>query len=140
KYQRKIGMTYGAEATFQAISEDEWSMNAVQAYSDGVNAWINQLDSKNLPFEYKLLDYKPESWSPIKTAIFFMNMNQTLSFRSSTYANTRLKHVFGNEIAEALFPNSPEINEPIISKDRVWDFNPVIPTAPENDFIPNVVT
>ena len=140
KYQRKIGMTYGAEASFQAISEDEWSLNAVQAYSDGVNAWINQLDAKNLPFEYKLLDYKPESWSPIKTAIFFMNMNQTLSFRSSTYANTRLKHVFGKEIAEALFPNMPVINEPIISNDRVWDFSPTIPSIPENDFTPEIVT
>ena len=140
KYHRKIGMTYGAEASFNEISKDEWTLSAVQAYSDGVNAFIDQLDAKNLPFEYKLLDYKPESWAPIKTAIFFMNMNKTLSFRSSTYANTRLKHVFGKEMAEALFPNTPEINEPIISKDRIWDFNPGIPSIPENDFTPDIVT
>src|SRR5690554_2161664 len=70
KYQRKIGMTVGAEATFEAINKDEWTKNAVIAYSDGVNAWINQLNSQNMPFEYKLLDYEPEPWSPMKTAIF----------------------------------------------------------------------
>lgn len=141
RYQRKIGMTFGAEQTYSEILKDEWSTMTVQAYSDGVNAWIGQIDDKTLPFEYKLLDYHPEPWSPLKTAIFFMNMNQTLSFRTNTYGLTRLRQAFGKDLIEALFPNMPEILEPIVSKDTKWGhLNPSIPESPTDDFIPQVIS
>ncbi len=140
RYQRKIGMTFGAEQTYAEILKDEWSTMAVQAYSDGVNTWIDQIDDKTLPFEYKLLDYRPESWNPLKTAIFFMNMNQTLSFRTNTYGLTRLREAFGKNTIEALFPNLPEVLEPIVSKDTKWaHLNPSIPPSPADDFIPQVI-
>jgi penicillin amidase len=138
KHQRKIGMTFGAQNSLAAIMEDPKSREILEAYSDGVNAWVNQLDESNMPFEYKLLDYRPEPWSPLKTAIFFMNMNQTLSFRSDTYALTRLREAFGKDLIEILYPNTPEISEPIVSNDRVWDFEVDLPDAPESDFIPKV--
>lgn len=138
KHQRKIGMVHGAENTLSEMMEDPQTRAILEAYSDGVNAWISQLDESNMPFEYKLLDYRPEPWSPKKTAIFFMNMNQTLSFRTDTYALTRLREAFGKDLIEILYPNAPEISEPIVSNDRVWDFEANLPQAPETDFIPSV--
>lgn len=138
KHQRKIGMMHGAQNTLDAIMEDPTTRIILEAYSDGVNAWISQLNESNLPFEYKLLDYRPEPWSPLKTAIFFMNMNQTLSFRTDTYALTRLREAFGKELIETLYPNTPQISEPIVSNDRVWDFDVELPTPPDQDFIPQV--
>jgi penicillin G amidase len=138
RHQRKIGMTYGARNIMEAINEDETTKLLVQAYSDGVNAWINELDPKTMPFEYKLLDYSPEAWSPYKTAIFIMNMNQTLSFRTDTYALTRLRDAMGVALTQALFPDNPEIREPIISEDRVWDFTANLPEPPATAFIPRV--
>ncbi len=138
KHQRKIGMMYGAQNTLNSIMEDLTSREIIEAYSEGVNAWIDQMDESNMPFEYKLLDYRPEPWSPMKTAIFFMNMNQTLSFRSDTYALTRLREAFGRELIDILYPNSPEVGEPIVSNDRVWDFEVELPNVPEQDFMPQV--
>lgn len=138
RHQRKIGMVHGAENTLKAIMEDSQTREILEAYSEGVNAWINQLDDSTMPFEYKLLDYRPEAWSPMKTAIFFMNMNQTLSFRTDTYALTRLREAFGKDLIEILYPNYPEVSEPIVSNDRVWDFDVNLPQAPETEFIPNV--
>ncbi len=138
KHQRKIGMLFGAQNNLDAIMEDPSSRAIIEAYSRGVNTWINQLDDSSLPFEYKLLDYRPEPWTPLKTAIFFMNMNQTLSFRTDTYALTRLREAFGKDLIEILYPNAPEISEPIVSNDRVWDFKADVPVAPEEDFIPRV--
>ena len=45
---------------------DKETLGFVHDYTDGVNAYINQLDPMNYPVEYKLLDYSPEKWTPKK--------------------------------------------------------------------------
>lgn len=42
----------------------------VDAYTAGVNAYIKQLDPADLPFEFKLMNYVPEDWTPKKTYLF----------------------------------------------------------------------
>jgi len=60
----------------------------VDAYAEGVNAYIKSLKPEQLPFEYKLLDYKPELWTPLKTYLFLMYMSYDLAGRG---ANADLK-------------------------------------------------
>lgn len=56
------------------IAKEEWSRlpqetrEVLQAFADGVNAWIKQCgenESEKLPIEFDLLDDRPEPWSPI---------------------------------------------------------------------------
>lgn len=54
------------------IAKEEWSRlpqetrDVLQAFADGVNAWIMQCsENEKLPIEFDLLDYRPEPWSPI---------------------------------------------------------------------------
>jgi penicillin amidase len=70
RQERRRGMVYGAEQTIKKMSEDS-DLKFTQAYAEGVNSYVNQLDAKDLPVEYKLLDYKPEAWSPKKNRITF---------------------------------------------------------------------
>ena len=38
-------------------------------YRNGVNKYIESLDHNKIPLEYKILDYKPEKWTPMKTSL-----------------------------------------------------------------------
>ncbi|MFN9373202.1 MAG: penicillin acylase family protein [Planctomycetaceae bacterium] len=52
------------------IAAREWDLlpaetrTLVQAWTEGVNAWIGQVAGR-LPIEFDLLDYTPEPWSPV---------------------------------------------------------------------------
>ncbi|MFN5986181.1 MAG: penicillin acylase family protein, partial [Chitinophagaceae bacterium] len=64
KFFRRLGMVYGAEQTERMINETNPVMKAtVDAYTAGVNAYLNQLSPEDLPFEYKLMNYQPEAWT-----------------------------------------------------------------------------
>ena len=67
--ERRRGMGYGAEQSLAYMEEHDPEVLAyIQDYADGVNAYINQLQAKDYPVEYKLLDYAPEAWSPKKNS------------------------------------------------------------------------
>jgi penicillin G amidase len=143
RHQRRIGMTWGAERIHEYAMRDPQSAMILQAYSDGVNAWIETLTTARLPLEYKLLDYRPEPWSPQKTAIFYMNMNQTLTSSTNAYALTTMKSLLGAEVTAVLFPDYPPHLEPIVTAGTRWDFEPVDrprPNPDDPDFIPQFIS
>jgi len=70
QFQRRMGSVYGAEQSFEGMKQDPQAKVALEAYSDGINAYIASLSERELPLEYKLLNYKPEPWTPIKSALF----------------------------------------------------------------------
>jgi penicillin amidase len=67
---RRLGMITAAKAELDAIEKDSFVRKDCDAYTAGVNAWIGQLNAGSLPLEYKLLDYRPEPWNNLKTALF----------------------------------------------------------------------
>ncbi len=53
-----------AEKSYEIYSEE--AKKVLQNYADGVNAYIEYAKSKNkLPYEFTLLGYQPEQWTPI---------------------------------------------------------------------------
>src|SRR5688500_3256743 len=60
KETRRMGMVYAAENAVKEIEANPISKAGCDAYTAGVNAYINSLNYTSLPIEYKLLDYKPE--------------------------------------------------------------------------------
>jgi penicillin amidase len=79
RYMRRLGMGYGAAQALQVMQADPKTRMIVEQYTNGINAYIQTLDDSNLPFEYKLLDYKPEPWTPLKCALVLMNMSRLLN-------------------------------------------------------------
>jgi penicillin G amidase len=94
----------------------------LEAYSEGVNAFIKELSPKNLPFEYKLLGYEPEQWTPLKSALFLKNMSFVLASGSDELKMTNIANKYGKEITEQLFPNYPNQESPIIPTGTKTDF------------------
>lgn len=130
-YQRRIGMVYAAENAFKAAKNRPELLNIIQSYSDGVNHYIKSLDWDKYPLEYKILDYKPELWSTIKTFQFLKYMALDLSGRSSDLDNTKILKKIGYSNMENLFPQFPQFIDPVIPLSRKWEKPSILRKKPD---------
>ncbi|MCF6294124.1 MAG: penicillin acylase family protein [Flavobacteriaceae bacterium] len=120
RQERRRGMGFGADNVLKKMKEDPEVLTFLEAYRDGVNNYINQLQPKDYPVEYKLLDYAPEPWTIKKTALLLMYMTKMLAGGDSDLEYTNALRKFGKERFDLLYPDFFDINEPIIPKDTDW--------------------
>jgi penicillin amidase len=125
RYQRRMGMLYGAERMLEESKKDKKSHNALQAYSDGINAYIKNLKPKDYPIEFKILNYKPEPWTLLNSALLLKLMSATLAANSDEMKMTNILEVYGKEVVDNLFPDYPFKEDPIIPVGTAWDFIPI---------------
>ncbi len=59
---RTVGLNRIAQAEWLRLPDE--TCDVLQAFAEGVNAWIEQC-GEQLPIEFDLLDYRPEPWSPL---------------------------------------------------------------------------
>lgn len=133
---RRLGMPYGAEKAIQEIKKDPQIWAALNSYSDGVNAYISSLSPKDYPVEYKILDFTPEEWEPIKTAHLLKNMTRMLAGGSSDDQTSNTIAYFGEGFLEKFFTIKPKLNDPIIPPSKKWDFEVIPVQAPDSLFKP----
>lgn len=133
RYQRRMGMLYGAENSLKGMMADPTSKKMLLAYTQGINDYIRSLKESTLPVEYKLLDFKPEEWSPIKCALLLKQMSAVLAMGSDEFYMTNILHKYGPDITKDLFPDYPFREDPIIPVGTRWDFKSLpIPLPPTN--------
>ncbi|MCB9230734.1 MAG: penicillin acylase family protein [Bacteroidia bacterium] len=127
RLQRRRGLKYGAEKTVAALSEIPEMDLMITSYTDGINAWISQLKSRDYPIEYKLIDYQPEPWTKLKTCLLLKYMADMLTGWSEDFERTRALAAFGKEKYDLIYPLFPPTRDldPIIPKETPWDFVPV---------------
>lgn len=114
RMQRRIGLGYGAEKAEEFIRKDEKSSLLIQAYCNGVNAYIKSLHTAEFPLEYKLLDYTPEAWTPMKVALLLKNMANMLSVYEYDIENSNFIARFGIDEFRKLYPDFWSGDDPII--------------------------
>ncbi|WP_299223714.1 penicillin acylase family protein [uncultured Psychroserpens sp.] len=120
--QRRKGMLYGAENSLDVIKKDPKSLKYLEAYSDGVNAYINQLIPEDYPVEYKLLDYQPEAWNIDKTMHLLMYMTDMLCGGDKDLEYTNLLRELGKDRFDMLYPDFYDFHEPVIPSETDWSF------------------
>ena len=76
--QRRKGITYAAKRTLNKSISDKETFELLESYVRGINDFIESLDYASYPLEYKLLDYKPEKWSLLKTFILMESMSDMI--------------------------------------------------------------
>ncbi|MAD96844.1 MAG: penicillin acylase family protein [Flavobacteriaceae bacterium] len=132
--ERRRGMGYGADQSVAYMEKfDKETLQFVQDYADGVNAYIDQLTPEQYPVEYKLLDYGPEKWTAKKTALLLMYMTKMLAGYDDDLEYTNVLRQIGKENFDLLFPDFYDITDPVIPKETDWSFIDVPQTeAPEN--------
>ncbi|MGN6617555.1 MAG: penicillin acylase family protein [Ilyomonas sp.] len=133
KFFRRMGMVYGAEQSLKAMEADAETKTALDAYTAGVNNYINSLTEDEYPFEYKLLGYKPEPWTNLKCALFLMYMSYDLTGGGSDFEMTNAKTVFTRGQFEKLYPVAYDTMHPIYpSTTTVFPKPSVLPRIPSN--------
>ncbi len=115
-YFRRLGMVYAAENSLKAMEADAQTKEALDSYTAGVNAYINTMNEGDYPLEYKLLDYKPEPWTNLKSALFLKYMSYDLTGGDDDFEMTNAKAVFTKTQFEKLFPYGQDSIQNIIPK------------------------
>lgn len=120
--QRRAGMVFGARHALEAMEADPTARMMIRQYTEGINYYIQSLAYRDLPFEYKLLDYQPEPWTPLKCALLLKNMAQTLNMGDKDMQMTNSLALFGPQITDLLFPDQEGVGDPIVDKPNSWTF------------------
>lgn len=129
--QRRLGMRYAAERALVEMEKDPESKAAFSAYTNGVNTYINSLKESELPIEYKLLDFKPEPWSNLRTALLLKMMAKMLaSGTENDLGYTHARSLFTQQQLHLLYPDVPDSLVPIIPKGTAFPAATVKPVAP----------
>ncbi len=112
--QRRIGMVWAAERALEYMANDTASMQTIQAYTDGVNAFINTLKPQDFPLEYKLLDYAPEQWTLLKSSLLLKYMAKMLNDTERDRPNTEAFKLLGEDGFYKLFPDQQYLDDPVV--------------------------
>ncbi|MEZ4755635.1 MAG: penicillin acylase family protein [Flavobacteriales bacterium] len=128
--QRRKGMLIGAEASHAALMADPMMAPLLTAYADGVNQYIASLSHADLPLEYKLLDHRPEPWSPLRSALVQQYMVENLSGWDRDVEDTHARARLGAVLHELLYPARPPGVVPTVPTDSTWNFTAAPTPAP----------
>ena len=121
--QRRKGITYAAKRTLNKSVSDTKTYKLLSSYVDGINDYIENLNYENYPVEYKLLNYKPEKWTLLKTFILMESMSDMLSSRDMDMEDSYLLNILGEEKYNLLFPEYHDKIKPIIPQGTKFNFN-----------------
>lgn len=86
KRWRRFGFAGIAEESVKFLTPELRS--ALENYAAGVNAYVASLDDSTLPIEFKILQYKPRSWTPADSIVIGKILADALS---STWRQDLLK-------------------------------------------------
>ena len=132
---RRLGMAYAAEISELEVEKDPVMKAECDAYTAGVNAYIETLTDSKLPIEYKLMGFRPEKWSNLKTALFLKLMSWDLAAHEDDFEMTNAKSFFSAADFAKLFPAIQDSLDPIIPKGTVFEKQKVVPIAPAADSV-----
>ena len=133
RFFRRMGLPFGAANSLKAMMADPETRTVLTAYTAGVNAYIKQLTPATLPFEYKLLDYRPEPWQPLKCALLLKYMAWDLSGRTDDLRMSNILRQYGPAVVKDLFPDYPTREDPIVPVGTPLDFKPLpTPAVPKS--------
>ncbi|MBN2356541.1 penicillin acylase family protein [candidate division KSB1 bacterium] len=130
RFMRRIGLTYAAEKSLRAVEQVPELHQAVDAYCDGVNAYIQSLKPGDYPVEYKLLDYAPEPYTPLKGMLLLKYMAWDLTGYNSDKVMTQAAQTLDPATMKLLYPMHAPLTEPVIPAGTRWPFEPNIPIVP----------
>ena len=129
KLVRTLGWRRVAEQEYAELDADTRSL--LQAYSRGVNSYIDGKSGSELSLEYTVLsltgpDYRPEPWTPVDSVAWVKAMAWDLnSNMAEEIDRTTASRQMSVKDVEALYPDPPRSHRPIVTDRslRVQDEN-----------------
>ncbi|HTM65697.1 MAG TPA: penicillin acylase family protein [Flavipsychrobacter sp.] len=121
RYQRRKGMVYAAENSLNTMEADPRTKEMLDAYTEGINNYIQSLRYKDYPLEYKLMNYRPEPWNNVKTALLLKYMADDLTGYTEDIPLTILRDQLTKEEFDYLFPQRIKGSVPVIPAGTKFD-------------------
>ena len=110
---RALGLARAADRRYAALRPGDAGRAAMEAYAEGVNAWIDAMAPQDLPLEYRLLRKRPARWKPEHTLYLFAGMGLTLASEDPAEPRLAVQALVGEPAAEALVPRNSPVQQPI---------------------------
>jgi penicillin amidase len=123
-------MVYSAKQSLKLLEENPVTKSELDAYTNGVNAYIKTLAPAQYPLEYKLLDYKPEKWTNLKTQLFLKYMSYDLTGFDTDFEMANAKNIFSPADIEKLYPVIPDSLDPVVAKGTSFRAPAHLPVKP----------
>ena len=106
QFQVMLGLDRAAQLDWQALPAG--SRQVLQGYAQGVNALIQEEEQNNsLPFVFKLLNYRPQPWTPIDSLVVWGEFVQFGSFTTVPLDYALLVKALGYQRTMQWFPVLP---------------------------------
>ena len=118
---RRLGMGWAAEKSLQLAEANTDTKAVMDAYTNGVNFYIENLKPELYPVEYKLLDYAPEKWTNLKTILFAKYMAFDLAGFDEDFERTNAKSILSLAQFDKIYPYGQDSLDPIIPKGTVYE-------------------
>ncbi len=115
KQHRTMGFAQEVDAELALASPQ--ARGVLEAYAQGVNAYINSLDAKSLPPEFRILGYQPQPWTAADSLLPTKLFSEALS---STWRLDVMREALASLPAEkraALMPEISPIDVLVVGKD-----------------------
>jgi penicillin amidase len=112
--------TYGfARLSEQAATNVSAEMRPLlEAYANGVNAYIASCDDKTLPVEFRILQYKPRPWKAADSLVLGLMMHESLT---SSWQTDVMRAAFADlpkDKYEMLFNEYSTMDTPVVGSDN----------------------
>ncbi|MFG2630525.1 penicillin acylase family protein [Streptomyces sp. NPDC048473] len=123
-FLRTLGWRKVAQEEYDKVLSPETKKN-LQAYADGVNAYLKGRDGKDISVEYAALgltnDYKPAEWTPVDSVAWLKAMAWDLRGNMQDEIDRSLMTSrLDTKQIEDLYPEYPyKTNEPIVSQGAI---------------------
>jgi penicillin amidase len=105
RLMRTVGLRRAAAASLEDMDTDEPALRMLEAYSAGVNAYIQKAQPYRLPLEYKLLGVRSvEPWTPLDSLTFAKYMAWDLAHSWDDLFLAQLVESLGPEVVAELYP------------------------------------
>lgn len=128
---RRGGMRHAAENALIEMEKDPEAKAFYSAYTRGINAYISSLKESEIPVEYKILNFKPEPWTNLRTALLLKMMAKMLAWGTeSDLAATNARSIFTDDQMKALYPEVADSLLPIVPKGTPFDKPGIVPVKP----------
>ncbi len=102
--QRNLLLSYLAARAVATLPQEDRA--DLQAYSDGVNAYIDTHRS-TLPIEFRMLKYSPAHWTPADSLVLGLHMSVLLTdFWRYELQREKVTEKLGPELAADLYPTT----------------------------------
>lgn len=113
--QRRLGIMEAAKRSLGLILADREASAVLNAYTKGINAYIQQLNYQDIPLEYKLLDYQPEQWTNLKSVLIMKNMANRMTGYEEDLFMSKMIVALGEERFNKLFPEYAGKRTPVMN-------------------------